>query len=370
MTIPFLDPRESYLELKEEIDSAYQRVMNSGTYILGEEVRQFETDFATYCGSKHCVGVASGLDALILSLKALGIEEGDEVIVPSHTFIATWLAVTSVKAIPIPVEPDPATFNINSDQLEGAITSKTRAIIAVHLYGLPADLPAISYICKKHNLFLIEDAAQAHGARVNGTRIGSHGDAVCWSFYPGKNLGAFGDGGAITTNSDIIAERTRILGNYGSKKKYENEVCGVNSRLDPLQAAMLRVKLNHLDRWNKHRQEIADIYISSLSGTGIELPVIPVNYDHVWHLFVIRHPRRDSLQEYLAKNDIISLIHYPIPPHLQEAYRSNDLIGHRYPIAEKMAEQVISLPIGPHIGDQTAHFIASCVLNFLASNSS
>lgn len=370
MTIPFLDPRESYLELKEEIDSAYQRVMNSGTYILGEEVRQFETDFATYCGSKHCVGVASGLDALILSLKALGVGEGDEVIVPSHTFIATWLAVTSVRATPVPVEPDPATFNINPDKLEYAISPKTRAIIAVHLYGLSADLPAISYICEKHNLLLIEDAAQAHGARINGTRIGSHGDAVCWSFYPGKNLGAFGDGGAITTNSDTVAERTRILGNYGSRSKYENEVCGINSRLDPLQAAMLRVKLGHLDHWNKHRQQIAEIYISSLSGTAIELPITPDNYEHVWHLFVIRHPKRDALREYLGKNEIVSLIHYPIPPHRQEAYRAIGMMEHHHPIAEKMAEQVLSLPIGPHISAQNARFVATSILSFLSENGS
>ncbi|MBK9206946.1 MAG: DegT/DnrJ/EryC1/StrS family aminotransferase [Anaerolineales bacterium] len=335
--------------------------MGSGWYILGEEVDSFEKDFSAFCQTKHCMGVANGLDALHLILRAYEIGEGDEVIVPSNTYIATWLAVSYVGARPIPIEPDPATFNIDSARIESAITPRTRAILVVHLYGQTVDMDAVLAIARRHNLKVIEDSAQAHGAAYKQKQAGALGDAAGWSFYPGKNLGAFGDAGAVTTNDDELAERIRTLRNYGSKVKYFNEVKGYNSRLDPLQAAFLRVKLKHLNGWNSRRKEIALQYLSSLSDLPeLTLPHVPEWADPAWHVFVIRHAQRDALQKYLGENGIGTLIHYPIPPHLSEAYQDAGYGRGDFPLAENIAQTVLSIPIGPHLAShQTAQVISA-----------
>ena len=349
MNVPFLDLRAGYLELKPEIDAAIARVLDSGLYILGPEVEIFEQEWADYCGASHSVGVANGLDALILALRSLGIGPGDEVIVPSNTYIATWLAVSAVGATPVPVEPNPATHNIDPTLIPAALTPRTRALLPVHLYGQPADLDPILASARTHNLAVVEDAAQAHGARYKGRRIGAHSDVACWSFYPGKNLGALGDAGAITTNNADLADRIRVLRNYGSHMKYVNEVQGVNSRIDPVQAAVLRVKLRVLDNWTDQRRCIAGLYTDRLSGTGLYLPQVPIWADPVWHLYVIRSIERDALQARLTKAGIGTLIHYPIPPHLQKAYVDASFAQDAFPLAQKMAGMVLSLPMGPHI---------------------
>lgn len=346
-TIPFLDLRAAYLELKPEIDAAIARVLDSGWYILGPEVEAFEAEWAEYCGASHAVGVGNGLDALTLALRALEIGPGDEVIVPSNTYIATWLAVSAVGATPVPVEPAPATYNIDPALISAAITPNTKALFPVHLYGQPADLDPILAIAHQHSLSVVEDAAQAHGARYKGRRVGSHGDVVCWSFYPGKNLGALGDAGAITTNRADLADRIRVLRNYGSREKYVNEVQGVNSRLDPLQAAVLSVKLKVLDEWNGRRSLIAALYTQELAGGELYLPHTPDWAEPVWHLYVVRNSNRDALQKRLSDAGIGSLIHYPIPSHRQSAYKNykTKLLG----LTEKIASEIFSLPIGPHI---------------------
>jgi dTDP-4-amino-4,6-dideoxygalactose transaminase len=359
--VPFLDLKAGYLELKKEIDHAIRRVLRSGHYILGSEVEAFEEEFAGYCGVKHAIGVANGLDALHLALRAMGVGPGDEVIVPSHTFIATWLAVTHSGATPVPVEPDILTYNIDPTKVEAAITPRTKVILPVHLCGQPADLDPILDIAARHGLRVLEDAAQAHGGRYKGQRIGGHGDAVAWSFYPGKNLGALGDGGAVTTNDPELAERIRILGNYGSNRKYFNELPGFNSRLDPLQAAILVVKLRHLDPWNDRRKAIAEAYRDALRRTSLILPFVPEWSEPVWHLFVVRHARRDELQAGLAKVGIGSLIHYPIPPHRQQAYAGTHLETDVLPIASRLASEVLSLPLNPWMSsEQVACVIDSC----------
>lgn len=322
MRISLLNLREAYLELKVELDQAVARVLDSGWYILGREVEAFEAEFATFCGAQHAVGMANGLDALHLALLALGVKPGDEVIVPSNTFIATWLAVSQCGAVPVPVEPDERTYNIDPCRIEAAITERTQVLLPVHLYGQPADLDPILAIAKKHGIYVLEDAAQAHGARYKGRRIGAHGNAVAWSFYPGKNLGALGDGGAVSTNDPQIADRLRLLRNYGSREKYVHEALGFNSRLDPLQAAILRVKLIHLDEWNARRRAIADRYQQEFAAADVGVPDVPDWAEPVWHLYVIRHPRRDTLQKALGEAGACTLIHYPVPPHLQEAYRA------------------------------------------------
>jgi len=347
--IPFLDLKAAQQELSAELEQGFDRVLNSGWYILGSEVEAFEAEYAAYCDAKHCVGVANGLDALHLALLALGVGGGDEVIVPSNTYIATWLAVSHCGATPVPVEPDPRTYNIDPTRIEAAITSRTKVILPVHLYGQPADMDAILAIARKHGLRVLEDGAQAHGARYKGKRLGAHGDVVAWSFYPGKNLGALGDGGAITTNDANIAERISVLRNYGSRVKYVNEVCGFNSRLDPIQAATLRAKLKVLDNWNARRVEIAAQYITKLADTDLILPFVPEWVSPVWHLFVIQHPQRDELQKQLQQSGISVLIHYPIPPHLQTAYAESGFVKGTFPIAESIHQNVLSLPIGPHL---------------------
>lgn len=368
MRVPFANLKLSYLELKREIDAAVQRVLESGWYILGREVETFECGYAGYAGAKHCVGVGNGLDALFLSLKAMNVGPGDEVIVPSHTFIATWLAVSRCGATPIAVEPLEDTYNIDSDQIESRITSKTKAIIAVHLYGQSADLDPIISLARKYNLKVLEDAAQAQGAKYKGTRIGAHGDAVAWSFYPGKNLGAMGDGGAVTTNDSDLAERIRVLSNYGSKVKYENGVHGVNSRLDPIQAAVLTVKLKYLDEWNARRRALASVYSLKLSQSGLVLPFVPEWAEPVWHQYVIQCNDRDHLQKKLGQAGIATMIHYPIPPHRQRAYAQLGQGIGSFPIAERLANEVLSLPIGPHLEASECEQVVNEILHLRAAS--
>jgi len=372
--IPFLELKPGYLELKEEFDAAYHRVMDSGWYLLGPELEAFEAEYAAYCETKYCVGVANGLDALHLIVRAMGIGSGDEVIVPSNTFIATWLAVSYAGAITVPVEPDPVTYNLDPARVEQAITDRTKAIMPVHLYGQPADMDSINSIAQKHGLKVIEDSAQAQGARYKGRRTGSLGDAAGHSFYPGKNLGAFADGGAVTTNDPDLADRLRMLRNYGSKQKYHYEVQGITSRLDELQAAVLRVKLRHLDEWNARRSKLAELYLNRLQDLSTQqlnsqgyplLPAVPKWATPVWHLFVIRHPQRDSLQKHLSDNGIQTLIHYPVPPHLSEAYLSDlKKQNSEFKIAEALASEVLSLPIGPHVTMEQHGIIAAAIKQF------
>lgn len=366
--IPFLDLKAPYLELKQEIDEAVFRVLSSGWYIGGAEVEQFEEEYAAYCGAAQAVGVANGLDALHLGLRALNVGPGDEVIVPSNTYIATWLAVSQCGAKPVPVEPNASTYNIDPIRIETAITSRTKVILPVHLYGQPADMEPILQIANKHGLRVLEDGAQAHGASYKGRRIGAHGDVVAWSFYPGKNLGAYGDGGAITTNDSAIADRIRVLRNYGSRVKYVNDVQGFNSRLDPIQAAVLRVKLKMLDTWNERRREVASIYQTELLKTSLILPFVPEWAEPAWHLYVVQHPRREVLQKEMVKANIGTLIHYPIPPHLQEAYVEEKFIKGQFPLAEKIANQCISLPIGPHLNKTNISEVVEACLNIMQDN--
>lgn len=347
--IPFLDLGASVSELQSELDGAYRRVMASGWFINGSEVLAFEREFADYCGVRNCVGVGNGMDALYLILRAFGIGPGDEVIVPAHTFIATWLAVSNCGATPVSVGVLRDTYNIDPVEVEAAITPRTKAIMPVHLYGQPADMDAINAIANERGLRVIEDAAQAHGARYKGRRVGALGAAAGFSFYPGKNLGAFGDGGAITTNDDELADRLRMLRNYGSKIKYHHEILGINSRLDELQAAFLRVKLKRLDDWNARRREIATRYILALSGMqDLELPTVKTWADAVWHLFVVRHPCRNLLQQHLERCGVQTAIHYPITPADSGAYQGMVKSDRA---SQALAEQLLSLPMGPHLSD-------------------
>ena len=365
MHVPFLDLKVGYLELKDELDQAYQRIMDSGWYILGEEVKKFERHFAQYCGSEHCIGVGNGLDALHLILRALEIGSGDEVIVPANTYIATWLAVSYAGALPVPVEPDSATKNIDPRRLASAINSKTKAIMVVHLYGQPADMDPILEIASANGLRVIEDAAQAHGARYKDRPIGNLSDAAGFSMYPGKNLGAFGDAGVVITNNKALAERISTLRNYGSQKKYFNEVKGFNSRLDPHQAAFLDVKLRYLDEWNSKRKNLAERYLEKLCDVpGLILPTVPPWAETVWHQFVIRHPQRDALQRHLTKNNIGTLIHYPIPSHLSGAYKNEGWKLGDFPITEELADTVLSLPLWPQLDLQAQDYVIEAIHNF------
>ncbi len=351
MSVPFLDVGAAYREIQSELESAILASLRSGWYIGGQDVDAFEKEFAAYTETQHCVAVANGLDALHLALLALEIGTGDEVIVPSNTYIATWLAVSQCGAIPVPVDPVESTYNLDPGRIEAAITPRTKAILPVHLYGQPADLDPIIALAHSYGLQVLEDAAQAHGARYKGKRIGGHGDVVAWSFYPGKNLGALGDAGAITTNNAEIADRIRVLRNYGSRVKYVNEVQGYNSRLDPVQAAALQVKLRYLDKWNARRTSIAARYTAALRDTGLMLPDVPAWAQPAWHLYVVQHPRRDRLQKFLSDAGVATLIHYPIPPHLQQAYAGSGFAAGQFPIAERMANRLLSLPLGPQLQD-------------------
>jgi dTDP-4-amino-4,6-dideoxygalactose transaminase len=359
MKIPFLPLSALNQSIREDLDSAYHRVMNSGHYIMGGELEAFEAEFAQYCDVKHCIGVANGLEAIHLLLKAHGIGLGDEVIVPSNTFIATWLAVSECGATPIPVEPQIDTYNINPNLIENSLTNRTRAIIPVHLYGQPADMDPINKIAAKHGLLVLEDAAQAQGALYKGRKVGSLGDGAATSFYPGKNLGALGDGGAVLTSSDTIADKVRQLRNYGSRIKYSHDILGQNSRLDEMQAAFLRVKLSILDQWNMRRKDVAAQYSKRLVGLNLGLPKVPEFADPVWHLYVIRSQERDALQAQLELKGISTVIHYPTPPHRQGCYLNYQDAS--YPIADLLANEVLSLPISPMVTNSEVEYIRASI---------
>lgn len=365
--IPFLDLKAINAQYRDKLLAACTQVIDSGWYISGKEVEDFERKFADYCGTQYAIGVANGLDALILTLRAwkeLGrLNEGDEVIVPSNTYIASILAISQNNLKPVLVEPDIHTFNIDAKKIEAAITTKTKAILPVHLYGQLAAMPEIMVIAKKYNLLVLEDSAQAHGAEIDGKKAGSWGDASGFSFYPGKNLGALGDAGAITTNDAELAHMLKAIRNYGSHEKYKNLVPGVNSRLDEIQAAILNVKLKFLDQENQYRRHIADLYLKEIQNPVIELPLTNINAEidtqHVWHLFVIRTQHREQLQKHLAEHGVQTLIHYPIPPHKQQAYREWNNFS--LPISEQIHAEVLSLPIGPTLSiDEAKQVVQLC----------
>lgn len=360
--ISFLNLSAAYKELEGELESAILRASRSGRYILGEELALFEEEFSKYLGVNYCAGVGNGLDAIKIALLAVGVGPGDEVIVPAHTFIATWLAVSEIGAKPVPVEPNSRTFNIDPKRIPAAITSKTKAILPVHLYGQPAELDSILNIASQYHLKVVEDAAQAQGSSYNGVKIGAHSDAVAWSFYPGKNLGALGDGGAITTNSHEISESIRKIRNYGSSIKYKHEILGINSRLDEIQAAVLRVKLKYLTSWNKRRAHIADHYQSNININDIELPSVIDGVIPAWHLYVIKLARRNELLDFLKNNNCESIIHYPTPPHLQNCYKEYSQIS--LPVTEKIAQSVLSLPISPHLDLKEVDHICQLINRF------
>ena len=347
--VAFLDLKAGYIEIKDELDAAYQRVMDSGWYILGAELEAFESEFAAYCGVSYCVGVGNGLEALHLILRAYGIGPGDEVIVPANTYIATWLAVSQCGARPVAVEPVESTYNIDPARIEAAITSRTRAIMPVHLYGQTAAMDEVNAIAARYELKVVEDGAQGHGALYKGRRAGSLGDAAGFSFYPGKNLGAFGDGGAVVTSDQDLVKKIKALRNYGSQIKYHNEVKGYNSRLDEMQAAFLRVKLGKLDDWNERRRSLAERYLQYLDPDYYTLPVVPEWAEPVWHIFAVRSTRRDVVLQHLADRGIGAMIHYPVPPHLQPAYAELKIGPGAYPISEMIHRQVFSLPLWPQM---------------------
>lgn len=359
MSIPFLDLKAINLLQQDQIEEAMRRVLRSGWYVLGKEVDAFEQAFAAYCGTRHAIGVANGLDAIFLVLKAWGVGPGDEVIVPSNTYIATWLAASHCGATPVPVEPIAGTYNLDPARVEAAITARTKAIVPVHLYGQCADMDPLMAIAQRHGLKVVEDGAQAHGALYHGRRAGALGHAAAFSFYPGKNLGALGDGGAITTDDDELAQQLRTLRNYGSQKKYHNEVIGFNSRLDELQAAILSVKLPALDGQNARRAALAALYTEHLAGIpGLLLPAVQAGTTPVWHLYVVRHAQRDALAAALAATGIGTLVHYPIAPHRQAAYATMGLGDGAFPIAEAIHREVLSLPMGPTLSDADAIEVA------------
>jgi dTDP-4-amino-4,6-dideoxygalactose transaminase len=362
MKIDFLNLKQVNARFEEGIREAIDRVIDSGRYILGEETLTFEREFADYCGVEHCIGVANGLEALHLILRAMGIGEGDEVIVPSNTFIATWLAVTQAGARVVPVEPDSRTCNIDPQRIEAAITPRTRAIMPVHLYGQPADMDRINDIARRHGLRVIEDAAQAHGARYHGRRAGGLGDAAGFSFYPGKNLGALGDGGAITTNDGKLAATLRKLRNYGSEVKYHHDLAGHNSRLDELQSAVLRVKLKHLDTENAQRAALAASYLEALAQSPLQLPTVLEGVEPVWHLFVVQTPNRDALQAHLAECGIGSLVHYPVANHRQPAYAGASWPD--LPVADALQLRVLSLPFATYLGEDEVSTVARAIHDY------
>lgn len=360
MNVPFLDLKKINKEFSPKIDKVLRRVVDSGWYIMGQEVSKFEEEFAKYCGAKYCIGVGNGLDALKLIIDAYALKKEDEVIVPANTYIASILSIAKSGAMPVLVEPDIDNYNIDPKKIEAAITPNTKAIMVVHLYGQACDMQAISKIARRHNLIVIEDSAQAHGAKNNEKRVGNLSDASAFSFYPGKNLGALGDGGAVTTNNPKIAEKIRALRNYGSDQKYVNRYKGYNSRLDEIQAAILTEKLNSLDEDNQKRQKIASYYLQNIKNKNIVLPKVPVDAEsHVWHLFVIRTSYRNEFQDYLKKNNIETLIHYPIPPHKQLAFK--ELNHLEFPITELIHREVLSLPISPVISIKELTYVTECI---------
>ncbi|WP_400192026.1 DegT/DnrJ/EryC1/StrS family aminotransferase [Hymenobacter sp. B81] len=365
MQVPFLSFGPQHEPIRDEVLAAMARVYDAQWYVLGQSVADFEQQFAAYCQVKHCVGVANGLDALHLALKALNVGPGDEVIVPSNTYIATWLAVSYVGATVVPVEPDPATHNLDPALLEAAITPRTRVIMPVHLYGQACRMTDIMAVARRHNLHVVEDNAQAQGASCDGGRTGSFGTLNATSFYPGKNLGALGDAGAVTTNDEDLARQVRVLRNYGSQQKYYNEVVGHNSRLDELQAAVLSVKLGHLDAWTSQRQQIAALYNEALQGVGdLQLPVVAAGCTHVYHLYVVRTRQREALQQHLQQRGVGTLIHYPVPPHLQQAYQHLGFRAGQFPVAEELAQTVLSLPMWPGMSAEQVQQVAAAIREF------
>jgi len=368
MPLPFLDLKAATAELRTELDAAHRRVADSGWFLLGNELEAFEAEYAASVGTAHCIGVANGLEALQLVLLARGVGAGDEVIVPSNGYIATWLAVTQVGATPIPCEPDACTYNLDPSRLAELVTPRTKAIIPIHLYGQTADMSAINAFAAKHGLLVLEDAAQSHGARAHGSASGALGHAAGISFYPTKNLGALADAGAITTDDATLAARLRSLRNYGSRERYQHDEPGLNSRLDEFSAAFLRVKLPHLASWNARRTALAQRYLRQLSGVGdLVLPFVPTWAEPVWHLFVIRTAHRETLRAYLAERGIATQIHYPIPPHLSGAYRSLGYKAGAFPIAEQLAAEVLSLPISPHHTAEQIDSVVAAVRSFFNS---
>ena len=365
MKVPFATFMPMHNEIRKDLDNAYTQVLNRSYFIQGEECTKFEEEFAAYCDAKYCIGVATGLDALWLVLKAMGIGKGDEVIVPSNTYIATALAVSFVGAKPVFVEPTIETYNIDVTKIEEKINANTKAIIAVHLQGRAADMDTVNAIAKKYNLKVIEDAAQAHGTKYKGRKVGTLGDAAGFSFYPGKNLGALGDGGCVVTNDKELADKVRALGNYGSDYKYHHIYQGTNSRLDEMQAAFLRVKLPHLDKWNADRKRIAEKYLCGINNLLIKLPLSSTDeYEHIYHVFVIRCDRRDELEKYLNDNGIGTVKHYPIPMHLQEAYKELALQQGDLPIAEEISNTVLSIPMYYGMIDEEVEYVISVINKF------
>lgn len=370
MAVTFLDLRASQADAQVAIEAAVARVAASGWYILGPEVEAFEREFADFVGVRHCIGVANGLDALHLVLRAWGVGPGDEVIVPSNTYIASWLAVSQAGATPVPVEPDETSHCIDPARIEAAITPRTKAIMVVHLYGHPCDMGPINAVARSYDLKVLEDAAQGHGATYMGKQVGVLGHAAGFSFFPTKNLGCLGDGGAVTTDDNALAAQIRLLRNYGSPRKYVNVIKGYNSRLDEMQAAVLRAKLPYLPVWNEQRSAIARAYSERLAGVpGLITPTTATACTHVWHQYVIRHPQRDQLQSYLAEKGIGTLVHYPVPPHESEAY-SEFGSTENLPIASALARQVLSLPIGPHITEAEVDEVAAAIRSFCLMNES
>lgn len=362
--IPFNDLKREYYSVKEEIDAAVAEVLESGWFILGEQVEAFEEEFADYCGAQYAVGVGSGTEALHLALLACGVQPGDEVITVPNTAVPTVSAISFANAVPVFVDIHPQSYNMDPSKLEMAITDRTKAIVPVHLFGQPADMAPIMEIARHHGLAVIEDCAQAHGARYRGHKVGTLGDAGCFSFYPTKNLGAYGDGGMIVTNREDVAEKLRLLRNYGQTRRYYHVTPGFNSRLDEIQAAILRVKLNRLDAWNQRRRILASLYARLLSGVLVATP-IEMSYGlHVYHLYVIRCTQRDELQTFLAAHDANTLIHYPVPIHLQEAYVSLGLDEGSYPMAESYAKQMLSLPLYPALTEEEVNSVASLIAEF------
>ena len=364
VVVPFLDVAAATAELSNEIRAAVERVVAGGQYVLGDEVAGFEEEWASYCGSAYCVAVGSGLDALRLTLIAAGIGPGDEVLVPANTFIATWLAVSQAGAVPVPIEADIETFQMDVKCAVGAIGPKTAAILPVHLYGHPADMNKVGLAAQEHGLLCVADAAQAHGAEVAGQPVGSLGDAVAWSFYPSKNLGALGDAGAVTTDHCDIARRVGQLRNYGSAVKYVHEDLGYNSRMDELQAAVLRAKLPYLDAWNARRTEVAAYYTGHLRMAGLDLPRTSTALRDAWHLYVVRSAERNALASHLAARGVQSQVHYPIPAHLQECYQSLGYGLGAFPVAERLAQEVLSLPIGPHLTSEHRDHVVAAANSF------
>ncbi|MEO1064396.1 MAG: DegT/DnrJ/EryC1/StrS family aminotransferase [Actinomycetota bacterium] len=362
MRVPFLDVGATYTELADELDAAHRRVMERGWFVLGDELGAFEREFAAAVGASGACGVASGLDALTLSLRALGVGPGDEVIVPAMTFVATWLSVSATGATPVPAEPDPRSGGLDPEAAERAITDRTAAIVAVHLFGLPVDVEAVEDVSRRHGLRLVFDAAQAHGARYRERPIGAFGDASAWSFYPAKNLGAFGDGGAVTFGDPAVGDRVCSLRNYGSSSKYVHDEQGTNSRLDELQAALLRVKLRHLDAWNLRRRAVADRYAVELADLPLDLPPEPSGRRSAWHLYVVGVDRRDELADHLAEADVGTSVHYPVPPHRQAAYA--ELNDRELPVADRLAARSLSLPIGPHLTAAQVDHVVAAVRDF------